>query len=58
MRRANALIQEQRRSPDWGHLPTHGDPLAAWLGEWLAEPSQADNLFKLAASEAMPLSQS
>jgi hypothetical protein len=35
-----------------GFLPTTGDPLAAWLGEWLAAPSRQDNVRKLAYSGA------
>jgi hypothetical protein len=35
-----------------GFVPVTGDPLAAWLGEWLAEPSRQDNIRKLACSDA------
>jgi hypothetical protein len=35
-----------------GYLPATGDPLASWLGEWLAEPSRGDNLQKLGASNS------
>jgi hypothetical protein len=35
-----------------GFLPATGDPLAAWLGEWLADPSRQDNLYKLMCSGA------
>jgi hypothetical protein len=35
-----------------GYSPTTGDPLAVWLGQWLSEPSQADNIRKLANSNA------
>jgi hypothetical protein len=35
-----------------GFLPATGDPLASWIGEWLAEPSRQDNVHKLASSGA------
>jgi hypothetical protein len=35
-----------------GFVPDTGDPLAAWLSEWLAEPSQHDNIRKLGRSDA------
>lgn len=35
-----------------GFSPPTGDPLARWLGEWLTELAQADNLRKLAAASA------
>lgn len=35
-----------------GYSPQTGDPLARWLDEWLAEPTQADNVQKVARSKA------
>jgi hypothetical protein len=35
-----------------GFSPVTGDPLAIWLGEWLAEPSRGDNVCKLSISSA------
>jgi hypothetical protein len=35
-----------------GYSPVTGDPLATWLSAWIAEPSRADNLRKLAGSGA------
>jgi hypothetical protein len=35
-----------------GYSPATGDPLATWLGEWLADPSRGDNVQKLTASNA------
>ena len=35
-----------------GFVPGTGDPLAAWLSEWLVEPSRQDNIRKLVCSNA------
>lgn len=35
-----------------GRVPETGDPLADWLGEWIGQPEQADNLEKLRESAA------
>ncbi len=35
-----------------GYAPLSGDPLAVWLGEWLADPRRSDNVRKLLASGA------
>jgi hypothetical protein len=43
---------EQPLTQMGGYSPPTGDPLAIWLGEWLAQPSQAHNVRKLAASDA------
>jgi hypothetical protein len=39
--------------PRAGFVPSSGTPLLDWIGPWLREPGQADNLFKLAASGAI-----
>ena len=36
----------------WGYLPPTGDPLAEWLGAWLADPRRDDNVRKLVDSNA------
>ena len=46
------VIAESAPERMGGYAPTTGDPLAAWLGEWLAEPSRSDNVQRLAASDA------
>jgi hypothetical protein len=42
---------EGSREQMGGYSPLTGDPLAVWLGEWLADPSRPDNVAKLASSE-------
>lgn len=41
-------------SPDQmgGYWPASGDPLAEWLSEWLADSKRADNVHKLASTDA------
>ena len=41
-------------SPDQmgGYSPPTGDPLAKWLGEWLADPERADYIHKLVSADA------
>jgi len=47
------LVTAEKSSQFMGSLlPATGDPLAVWLGEWLAEPSQNDNAWKLGRSDA------
>jgi hypothetical protein len=43
---------EGSREQMGGYSPTTGDPLAAWIGEWLVVPSRADNVQKLTRSDA------
>jgi hypothetical protein len=49
---AGRIFATIEKSPEQmgGYSPTTGDPVAVWLGEWLSEPSSADNLQKLARS--------
>jgi hypothetical protein len=35
-----------------GYSPAVGDPLAEWLGEWLADLKRADNVHKLVSADA------
>jgi hypothetical protein len=35
-----------------GYVPQSGDPLAEWLGRWVADPAREDNILKLARSGA------
>lgn len=46
------VMIEQAPEQMGGMSPLTGDPLAVWLGAWLAEPSQADNIRKLGRSGA------
>jgi hypothetical protein len=34
-----------------GYSPPTGDPLAEWLGKWLADPKRADNVYKLVSAD-------
>jgi hypothetical protein len=46
------ITVEFSQSVAGGMVPRNGDPLAAWLSDWVGEPAQADNLRKLGQSGA------
>jgi len=46
------VIAEQTSELMGGYSPATGDPLAAWLGEWLADSSRSDNVRKVTRSGA------
>jgi hypothetical protein len=44
------VMPPERPEQTGGYVPDTGDPLAQWLGAWIADPSRPDNLSKLAGS--------
>jgi hypothetical protein len=52
-RPGSVYIMPPEVSPDQmgGCSPPTGDPLAKWLGEWLADPKRADNVHKLISAD-------
>lgn len=46
------IMPPERLSQTGGYSPNTGDPLAHWLSRWIPDPSRADNLRKLARSDA------
>jgi hypothetical protein len=44
------VMPPERPEQMGGYVPDTGNPLAEWLGEWIADPSRPDNLRKLARS--------
>ena len=52
-RPGSIYIMTPEGSPDQigGYSPPTGDPLAEWLGEWLADPKRADNVHKLLSAD-------
>ena len=52
-RPGSIYIMPPEGSPDQmgGFSPLTGDPLAEWLGEWLADPKRADNFHKLVTAD-------
>jgi hypothetical protein len=52
-RPGSIYIMPPEGSPDQmgAYLPPTGNPLAEWLGEWLADPIRADNVHKLVGAD-------
>lgn len=52
-RPGSIYVMPPEGSPDQmgGYSPLTGDPLAEWLGEWLADPKQSDNVRKLISTD-------